>query len=481
MSLTRHPTEIVENSSSSLVAKHPDWPRVPLGSVATVLNGAAFKSKLFDPDDGVPLIRIRDISRSETSTRYSGEYDDRYLIKPGELLVGMDGDFNVARWRGAAALLNQRVCRISPDTKMLNLDFLTYVLPGYLQAIHDVTSSTTVKHLSSRDIADIPVPIPALADQERIAARLVELDSHQASIAVHLKAARTLVDRLHSAVLAAACSGRLTEDWRDEQPDVSAVEVIPGSNGVSPLFQIPDSWRWSSLDSVAEIRGGVQVGTKTRAAEFLREVPYLRVANVQRGWLDLSEIKTIAASEDKIAALRLQPGDVLFTEGGDRDKLGRGWVWGGQIDECIHQNHVFRARLYNSEFEPRFYSWFGNSFGMRYFIDEGKQTVNLASLSKKRLGRLPVPVPPPAEQSEIVRRVDAMLATADRLAIQIEQAESTLDRVLRASLGKAFRGELVPTEAALAGEEGRDFESTEELLARVKSNKIDRSENGRSR
>jgi len=161
----------------------------------------------------------------------------------------------------------------------------------------------------------------------------------------------------------------------------------------------------------------------------------------------LSEIKTIPAPESKIADLKLQPGDILFNEGGDRDKLGRGWVWEGQIPECIHQNHVFRARLRNKRMQPRFYSWFGNTIGARYFIDQGKQTVNLASLSMTKLKELPVPVPSPQEQSEIVRRVDELLQVADGLLARVEKAVRRIERSSQAVLAKAFRGELLPTGA----------------------------------
>ena len=103
-------------------------------------------------------------------------------------------------------------------------------------------------------------------------------------------------------------------------------------------------------------------------------MPYLRVANVQRGYLDLSEVKQIDAPRFDIEDLRLQLGDILFNQGGDRDKLGRGWIWEGQLPECIYQNHVFRARLYSDELSPKLVSWWGNTFGRAYFLREGKQT-----------------------------------------------------------------------------------------------------------
>jgi type I restriction enzyme S subunit len=89
----------------------------------------------------------------------------------------------------------------------------------------------------------------------------------------------------------------------------------------------------------------------------------------------------------------LVSGDILFTEGGDRDKLGRGWIWHGEVSECIHQNHVFRARLYSALIEPKFVSWWGNSFGQTHFLREGKQTTNLASINLSKLSEFPIPIP----------------------------------------------------------------------------------------
>ena len=130
------------------------------------------------------------------------------------------------------------------------------------------------------------------------------------------------------------------------------------------------------------------------------------MANVQRGYLDLSQIKEIPALEADIKALRLEPGDILFNEGGDRDKLGRGWVWQGEISECIHQNHVFRARLFLPEVKPKLVSWCGNSYGQRWFMRTGKQSVNLASINMTVLRSFPIPLTSEAEQEEIVERVE---------------------------------------------------------------------------
>jgi type I restriction enzyme S subunit len=378
--------------------------------------------------------------------------------------------------------VNQHIFRVDFSPDDFEPEFLKLALTANLATyIDQAQGGVGLAHITKAKLNDSTLLAPPLDVQRAVVALLGDIEIGVTAARTQIAAATRSVERFRAAVLAAACSGRLTADWREAHPDLRAAEITPSSAVVLPLFDAPENWQWSSLDSITDIRGGIQVGAKTRDGANLREVPYLRVANVQRGWLDLSEVKKIAAPEDKIAALRLQPGDIFFNEGGDRDKLGRGWIWEGQIDECIHQNHVFRARLHNPAFEPRFYSWFGNSFGTRYFIDEGKQTVNLASLSKKRLERLPVPVPPPEEQSEIVRRVDALLAIADRLTSQVEGIAATVARVSGATLAKALRGELISTEASLAAEPRRGFGSPQKLVEHVEATRESSSHTSRRR
>ena len=148
--------------------------------------------------------------------------------------------------------------------------------------------------------------------------------------------------------------------------NVPSIDVSPVGAGHPPA-----GWRWVTLREIAEISGGVTKGQKRKPHDFVRSVPYLRVANVQSGYIGLTEVKEIEVAEREIQAHPLLPGDILFNEGGDRDKLGRGWVWKGEIKECVHQNHVFRARLRNPDDSPKFVSYYGNSGGKQYFFDQG--------------------------------------------------------------------------------------------------------------
>jgi type I restriction enzyme S subunit len=165
----------------------------------------------------------------------------------------------------------------------------------------------------------------------------------------------------------------------------------------------------------------------------------------------------------------LRPGDILFNEGGDRDKLGRGWVWNGELPECIHQNHVFRARRFDPAINPKLVSWYANTFGQQFFFDEGKHTTNLASISMTKLKALPVPIPPPDEQTRIVAAIEKQFTRLEAGVAALRRVQANLKRYRAAVLKAACEGRLVPTEAELArtGKRKSTFETGEALLARI--------------
>ena len=192
------------------------------------------------------------------------------------------------------------------------------------------------------------------------------------------------------------------------------------------------------LDECAEVVSGIAKGRKLDGKKKV-EAPYLRVANVQAGFLNLSEIKTIEALPSEVAELALKPGDVVLTEGGDHDKLGRGAMWDGQIEGCIHQNHVFRVRPNDSLLLPRFFHEFLQMPAARaYFLRCAKRTTNLASINMTQLRALPVPLPPISLQREFARRVTAVeaLKTAQRASL------AELDALFATLQHRAFKGEL---------------------------------------
>ena len=175
----------------------------------------------------------------------------------------------------------------------------------------------------------------------------------------------------------------------------------------SPLGWIPMEWRIEKLGRIAEIVSGVTLGAESNVNGGM-EVPYLRVANVQDGYLDLSEIKFIKVAHAQFEKLRLKEGDVLMNEGGDFDKLGRGCVWKDEISSCIHQNHVFRVRPRTEVLRSEFLAyWTQSVFGKKYFLLNSKQSTNLASINSSQLKCFPVVVPDGVEQHAIESRINS--------------------------------------------------------------------------
>jgi type I restriction enzyme S subunit len=231
--------------------------------------------------------------------------------------------------------------------------------------------------------------------------------------------------------------------------------------------KIPKAWPLYPLGELAEVGSGVTLGRDLEGTATI-DLPYLRVENVQAGFLDLTEIKRVRVRPDEVNRYLLQPGDVLMTEGGDFDKLGRGCVWRGAISPCLHQNHIFRVRPNRVLLEPDFLAVvIGSEYGRRYFLRISKQTTNLATINKTQLRAFPVPCPLLGEQQTITRilhsadaaigRTEKAIAKARRVGISIVQQffESGVGRITCADrpgkfLAKGWR--LDATGNLLAGE-----------------------------
>lgn len=301
---------------------------------------------------------------------------------------------------------------------------------AFIAEISKAQDGTLYPAVTEKKLGSTIIPLPPLGEQKRIIAKVDSLFERISRARTELAHLPTLIAAYRSTILELAFSGKLTSDYRKNEKD--------GELG------LPDGWSIRSLGEISDIQGGIQVGKRRNNDVGLIEVPYLRVANVQRGWLDLSEIKIISVTADERDRLLLRKGDVLMNEGGDRDKLGRGWVWDGQIEECIHQNHVFRIRLHENTLPPEFLSHYANERGQHYFFDQGTQTTNLASISKRKVTALPVPVPPLDEANEIVRRIGDTFAWLDRVSADHASTSELLSKLDNAILAKAFLGELVP-------------------------------------
>jgi len=262
------------------------------------------------------------------------------------------------------------------------------------------------------------------------------------------------IARLRRFILDLAVRGKLVEQDPDEatpaqnlselrkQKDLAyAVEGLRARKPITAIqptelwFNFPHSWMLCSFDDALVIVSGVTKGQRIPYGETSVEVPYLRVANVQRGWLDLSEVKSIAVRISDVDRYRLANQDILMTEGGDWDKLGRAAIWRGEITRCIHQNHIFRLRIPSDSILPEWVVLYANSeCGRRFFEDSSKQTTNLASINLTQLRSCPIPLPPLAEQRRIVAKVDELMALCDQLEAARQQRQQCRGRLVAASL-----------------------------------------------
>ncbi|MFG2650011.1 restriction endonuclease subunit S [Streptomyces sp. NPDC048436] len=191
---------------------------------------------------------------------------------------------------------------------------------------------------------------------------------------------------------------------------------------------------YETLSGLADVSGGVTLGRTVPEGASV-ELPYLRVANVQDGYIDTADMKTVRVLQSEVSRFAIRRGDVLLTEGGDFDKLGRGAVWDGRLEPCLHQNHVFRVRCRDSALLPEYLAlYLASDEGRRYFLSIAKQTTNLATINSSQLKAMPILSPSLAEQRRIVE-VLAALADKERA---IEAAIAKLKTVRYGALISAI-------------------------------------------
>lgn len=408
------------------------WERSTLGQLGQYLNGRGFKKAEWSTS-GRPIIRIQNLTGSSSEFNYfDGEADARHTAHSGDLLVSWAATLGAYFWNGPEAVVNQHIFKVE---SYIEPKFHKYLLDYKLEELKHETHGSGMAHITRPKFDALPVAIPGRDEQRRIVELVEEHLSHLDAADAALSANLERLDGLESR-LAEECvtGGAQLGDRRPAQLDSAGT-----ADGVLP--SLPSGWHWERLGNVADVVGGVTKDAKKQSDPTIPEVPYLRVANVKRAALDLSQVTMIRVRETKAQALRLLPGDVLMNEGGDRDKLARGWVWQGEIDDCIHQNHVFRARL-RTDLNPYFLSWTANTFGQRWAERNGKQSVNLASISLSMIRKMPVVVAPGAESDAAIEQLHQKLDATSALRKELEKGRARSAALRRAILAAAFSGRL---------------------------------------
>lgn len=335
------------------------------------------------------------------------------------------------------------------------------------------SQTTNIRNLDFQELLrGVTLPLPPLAEQRRIVARAEELLSQIRQTGRRLARLPRILKRFRQSVLADAYSGRLTEDWRARRSDRESPRFSDATDWEIPepleVPEIPETWTLVALnDLVAQF----QYGTSKRADGDARTgVAVLRMANIQDGRTDLSVLKYVARAAPGIDAFRLRPGDILFNRTNSPGLVGKAAVFDHGI-EAVFASYLVRLKCHEDRVLSSFVcAWINSPWGRLWARTVRTDCVSQSNINSSKLRKMPVPTPPLTEQKEIVRRIERLFKFADAVEARVATGAAFAERLSLAVLDKALRGELVPTEAELAREEGRaSYEPAWVILSRIKS------------
>ena len=369
-----------------------EWKK--LTSVSDVLYGYPFESSLFTDDSNyIPLIRIRDIKPAKASTYYTGSILDDYIIKKGDILVGMDGEFNLGKWGDRDGLLNQRVLKLKgKKTECVN-GYLYHYLGPLFKKIEKETPGGSVKHLSAKIIKEIVIPIPSLSEQQRI---VEQLDTFTSSI-------ENLKEQI-------AQRRKQYEYYRDQL-------YYPNKGALLK----------ASEDGKVEVKTLDEIGTFTRGRRFVRTdivpegVPCIHYGDMYTYYGISADTTPTHLTKEIAAKLRFaKKGDVVIVAAGENDiDIGVGVAWLGNEDVVVHD----ACFIYKHDMNPKYISHYLRSGNYHQQIRMGVVDGKICSISAKELGRTLIPVPPLSEQQRIVSILDTFEASINNLEQQLAQRE----------------------------------------------------------
>jgi type I restriction enzyme S subunit len=330
--------------------------------------------------------------------------------------------------------------------------------------LSELDTSTAIPGLNRDDLYAQHLPLAPLAEQQRIVAKISDLSQQVNTCRERLAKVPKILKAFRQSVLAAACSGRLTEDWRLQNPRASVDEKISDGDP-SDALEVPAEWRQASVEAVCDAIVDCPHSTPKWTDSG---VICLRTTNFQPGVLDLSEVRYVSQATYNNRISRLEPwaGDIVYSrEGGI---LGIACQFPTGLKACLGQRMML-MRPNASKCSSTFLMHILNSPFINARVRDLTGGSASPHLNVGEIKRFPVPLLPVEEQHEIVRRVEALFKLASAIENRVEAATNRADKLTQAILAKAFRGELVPTEAELARKEGRTYEPASELLARIRA------------
>ena len=380
-----------------------DWQKCLLGTVCDIQIGGTpsrNEPRFWATSSGGHMwVAISDLgprwikATEEHITDFGVRCSNVKRVPKGTLLMSFKLTIGRIGFAGNELYTNEAIAAFYPKQKGMWIPWLYHALPSIIETNVAAEQAVKGQTLNKEKLQNFILHCPGYEEQRRIAEILDTIDAQ-------IQLTEQLITKLK--LQKTGLLRNLLTCGLDELGQLRDPIAHPKEFQESELGRIPRKWEIYHLGKIAEIGAGLTLGKKLSGPGTL-ELPYLRVANVQDGYLDLADIKTIRLLEEDIPKYLLQPGDVLMTEGGDFDKLGRGTIWQGQIPICLHQNHIFRVRTDRRYLCPEFLTLISSSsYGKRFFVLCSKQSTNLASINSTQLKAFPIPCPPINEQKRIL-------------------------------------------------------------------------------
>lgn len=403
-------------------------------------------------------------------------HHDEALTDAEVVVVGRKGSIGAVHLSGGPCWPIDTTYYVN-DFSVLEPEYLVHLLRAL--NLERLDTSTAIPGLNREDAYSLDVAVPPKAEQERIVGAAEALLARVHAVRDRLDRVPAILRRFRQSVLAAACDGRLTEDWRAAHPDVETADVLlgrieeerrarlgkkykaPAKPETDDLDDLPEGWAWARADQIGAVALG---GTPARseAAYWDGDLKWLGSGEVANCLIRDSKERITEEGLNSSSAKLYPPGTVLIAMIGEGKTRGQSALL--EVEAATNQN-VAAIIPQTPGVVPR-YVWRWALSNYESHRSEGQGGAQYA-LNKGKVSAFTLPLPPTLEQTEIVRRADALLALADRVEARVEVARQHADRTAQAVLAKAFRGELVPTEAELARADGRDYETADALLARV--------------
>lgn len=405
------------------------WKKVCVKDISKQLRGVSYakdQSSQQFLDGYVPLLRAHNIKDGRINfddlVYVPKEFvsDNQYLLPNDIVIAASSGSINLVGKAGQfhnenKALSFGAFCKVlRPDTNKVHPKFFNYFFQtdSYKRKILNSAAGANINNIRNEHLDNLEFPLPPQEIQVQIASALAEAD--------------TLIQKRKEAI------AKL-----DELVQSIFYEMF------GDLVRNSKNWTITGLESIADLSSGVTKGKKYKDPKLL-SVPYMRVANVQDRYIDLTDIKEIMVSTTDAERYRLYDRDVLLTEGGDPDKLGRGAVWKAEIENCIHQNHIFRVRVKTDVLNPYFLAaCTGSNYGKKYFLKMAKQTTGIATINMTQLKSFPVPLPP----LQLQNKFEQLLQEIERQKKYMEQQLTKQEENFQSILHQAFTGQLQFSEA----------------------------------